>query len=105
MVTLEVSTGEDNITERCVEKFQNLSQTLTLRCRPDVERPGIFYYFFRNDEFIPRTFNNTISHNITKSLLTGNYTCQMDSPCGTFYASTIFTEGKALHYDILIAFI
>ena len=105
MVRFEVSTGDNNIRERCLEKFQNLPQTLRLRCRPDVERTGIFYYFFRNDQFIHRTLNNTIDHNITMSLLTGNYTCQMDSPCGTFYASTIFTEGKTLHYNSLIAFI
>ena len=85
--------------------FHSLPQTLRLRCRPDVERIGIFYYFFRNDQFIYRTFNNTIDHDIAKSLLTGNYICQMDSPCGTFYDSTIFTEGKILYYDILITFI
>ena len=105
MVTLEVTTGETDVTERCVEKFHNLPQTLRLRCRPDVEKTGIFYYFYCNDEFIPRTFNNTINHDIDKSELTGNYTCQMDSPCGTFYASTTFTEGKTLHYDTLIAFV
>ena len=105
MVRFEVSTGENDITERCLEKFQNLPQTLRLRCRPDVEQSGVFYYFFRNDQFISRTFNDTIDHDIDKSLLTGNYTCQMDSPCGTFYDSTIFTKGKTLHYDMLIAFI
>ena len=105
MVKFEVSTVEEDVTERCLEKFHNLPQTLRLRCRPDVEQSGIFYYFYHNDQFINKTFNNTIDHDITKSLLTGNYTCQMDSPCGTFYASTIFTEGKTLHYDSLIAFI
>ena len=105
MVRFEVSTGEDDVTERCLEKFQNLPQTLRLTCRPDVERTGIVYYFFHNDQFIPRLFNGTVDHDIDKSLLTGNYTCQMDSPCGTFYDSTIFTEGKTLHYDILITFI
>ena len=97
MVRFEMSTGENDITERCLEKFQNLPQTLRLRCRPDVEQSGVFYYFFRNDQFISRTFNDTSDHDIDKSLLTGNYTCQMDSPCGTFYDSTIFTEGKFLH--------
>ena len=105
MVRFEVSTGENDVTERCLEKFQNLPQTLRLRCRPDIEQSGVFYYFFRNDQYIHRTFNNTIDHDIDKSELTGNYTCQMDSPCGTFYASTIFNEGKTLHYDSLIAFI
>ena len=100
MVTFEVSTGENEVTERCLEKFQNLPPRLRLRCVPDVERTGVFYYFFRNDQFIPRILNNTIDHDIDKSELTGNYTCRMDSPCGTFYASTFFTEGKTLHYDI-----
>ena len=100
MVTFEVSIGEDDVTERCLEKFQNLPQTLRLRCIPDVERTGVFYYFFQNDQFIPRTLNNTIDIDRNKSELTGNYTCRMDSPCGTFYASTFFTEGKTLHYDI-----
>ena len=105
MVTFEVSTGKDDVTERCLEKFQNLPQILRLTCRPDVKRTGIFYHFFHNDQFIHRTFNNTIDHDIPKSELTGNYTCQMDSPCGTFYDSIIFIEGKTLHYDIFIAFI
>ena len=104
MVRFEVSTGENDVTERCLEKFQNLPQTLRLRCRPDVERTGSFYYFFQNNQFIPRFLNNTIDHDIPKSLLTGNYTCQMDSPCGTFYDSIIFTEGKTLQYDILVTF-
>ena len=105
MVRFQVTTGETDITERCLEKFHNLPQTLRLRCRPGVERTGNFYYFFQNDQLIPRPFNSTIDHDIDKSLLTGNYTCQMDSPCGTFYASTIFTEGKTLYYVILIEFI
>ena len=106
MVEFEVSsTGEDIVTERCLEKFQNLPQTLRLRCRPDLDESGVFYYFFHNDQFIPREENDTIDLNRQKSLLTGNYTCRMDSPCGTFYASTIFTEGKILYYDILITFI
>ena len=46
MVRFEVSTGENDVTERCLEKFQNLPQTLRLRCRPDVEQSGVFYYFF-----------------------------------------------------------
>ena len=102
-VMLQVSTDEAEIRERCLEKFPNLHQILKLRCRPDVKKPNISYYFFHNDQFITRTFNDTIDRD--KSLLTGNYTCRMDSPCGTFYDSTIFTEGKTLHYDILIAFI
>ena len=69
MVTFKVSTGEDDITERCLEKFQNLPQTLRLTCRPDVERTGVFYYFFDNDQLIPRPFNNTNDHDIDKSEL------------------------------------